>query len=129
MNKTEELDKLDKAIKNAEASQKSIQINIDQLSKEINILSQQKNELEENLEFHKRVGIIPIAHEYGKSKKELAKIVNRLNLVVADHKKFVQGLLDVQEIIAKFKRDYADLSGTNDNNVIRALFGVRRGKK
>lgn len=129
MNKVEELDKLDKAIKNAEITQRSIQNSIDILYKEINMLSQQKIELEQNLEFHKSAGIVPIAHEYGKSKKELAKITNRLDLITIDHKKSVQGLNHVQEIITKFKSDYAELLASNENNVVRALFGAKRGKK
>ena len=129
MNRSEELEKLDKAIKDAEISQKSIQDNIDIIHKEINTLNKLKNELEQNLEFHKRVGIIPIAHEYGRSKKELTKVINRLAIIGLDYKKFVHGLNQVQDIIIKFKRDYAELLGSNDNNVIRALFGARRGKK
>jgi chromosome segregation ATPase len=129
VNKAEELDKLDKEIKTAETSQKSIQTNIDQLSKEINILNKQKIELEQNLEFHKRVGVIPLAHEYGKSKRELTKVTNRLNLITSDHSKSVQGLDRVKEIIVKFRRDYMRLLNSNEDNVVRAIFGVKRGKK
>lgn len=129
MTRAEELDQLDKAIKDAEKSQKSIQDNIDQLSKEISTLTLHKTDLEENLEFHKRVGIIPIAHEYGKSKKELTKTTNRLTLITEDRKKSIQGLNDTKEIIARYKRDYIRLLNSNEDNVVRALFGANRGKK
>ena len=129
MTKTEELNKLDEAIKNAELSQKSIQNNIEQLSKEINALNSLKFDLEQNLQFHKRVGVIPIAHEYGKTKSELIKVVNRLHTILLEHKKSVKALNDVKEIIEKFKRDYAELAYSKENNVVRALFGARRGKK
>lgn len=129
MTKTEELDQLTKAIKDAETSQKSIQTSIDQNVKEINILNQKKLELEENLEFHRRAGIIPIAQEYGKSKRELDKIVNRLGLITDNHKKAVHGLSSVQEIIVKLKRDYVKMLNSSENNVVHGLFGVNRGKK
>lgn len=129
MTKTEELDQLNKAIKDAETSQKSIQTNIDQITKEINQLTQQKTELEENLEFHKRAGIIPIAHEYGKTKKELTKVVNRLGLLAGDHKKAIHGLSSIQEILVKLKRDYVKMLNSNENNVVHGLFGANRGKK
>lgn len=129
MTKTEELDQLNKAIKDAETSQKSIQTNIDQITKEISQLTQQKTELEENLEFHKRAGIIPIAHEYGKTKKELTKVVNRLGILAEDHKKTIHGLNSIQEILVKLKRDYVKVLNSNENNVVHGLFGANRGKK
>lgn len=129
MNRAEELDKTDKAIKDAEKTSQSIRTNIDNISKEIAILTQQKAELQENLEFHKRAGIIPIAHEYGKTKKELTKVVNRLNLIISDHTKAVHGLDSTQEIIVKLKRDYMRLLNSNEDNVVRGLFGAKRGKK
>lgn len=129
MTKIEELDQLNKAIKDAETSQKSIQTNIDQITKEISQLTQQKTELEENLEFHKRAGIIPIAHEYGKTKKELTKVVNRLGILAEDHKKTIHGLNSIQEILVKLKRDYVKVLNSNENNVVHGLFGANRGKK
>lgn len=129
MIKSDELEQLDKAIKNAEISQKSIQANIDKLSKEINTLTQLKDELEENLKFHKRDGIVPLAHEYGKTKKELTKVTNRLNLITSDYKKSVRAIKDVQEIVVKFKRDHIKLLNSSENNVVYGLFGVKRGKK
>jgi len=129
VNRAEQLDQLDKTIKNAELSLKSIQNNIDQLLKEINILNPQKIELEHNLQFHKRVGVIPIAHEYGKSKRALTQITNRLNLITTDHTNCVQAFNHVQEIIQKFKKEYRELLFSKEDNVIRALFGAKRGKK
>jgi hypothetical protein len=129
VSKASDLLELEKCIKESELTYKSIQTNIDQQIKEIHTLTKQRVLLEGNLEFHKRAGIIPIAHEYGKTKKELTKVINRLTLVTDDHKKAVKGLSNLCEIIDKFKRDHAELSNSNDNNVVRALFGARRGKK
>ena len=45
MNRIDELDKLNKAIKDAEIALKSIQVNIEQIDKEISILGPRRNEL------------------------------------------------------------------------------------
>jgi hypothetical protein len=129
VSKIEELDKLDKAIKDGDIRLKSIQSNIELIDKEISVLGPRKSELEQNIEFHKKEGTIPIAHEYGKAKNELAKVKARLVLITSDQKKAIQAVKDIQLIMEKFKKDYYELLRTSDNNVLRVLFGVDRGKK
>jgi flagellar biosynthesis chaperone FliJ len=129
VSKIEELDKLDKAIKDAEVGLKSIQNNLDIIDNEIAILSPRKNELEQNIQFHKMEGSVPIAKEFAKSRAELSKVKARLILLNADRKRAWQASKDVEKIIDKFKKDYMDLSNTGENNVLRVLFGVNRGKK
>lgn len=123
----DEKDKLKRAIDDAEIRLKSIEANVEQLGKEIDVLSPRKNELEQNIEFHKKDDVIPIAQEYKKSKDELAKTKARLKLIVPDLAKSKQAAKDVLEIIEKFKKDYAKLSESNDNNVLRPNFGGKRG--
>lgn len=129
MSKIEELDKLDRVIKDAEISLKSIQNNIEKIDKEISVLDPRKNELEQNIEFHKKASIIPIAHEYKKAKAELSKIKARLILIVADRKRAIFACQDIEEIIAKYKRDHAELLKNNENNVLNVVFGAKRGKR
>lgn len=129
MSKIEELDKLDRAIKDAEVNLKSIQTKTELMAKEIAVLGPRKNELEQNIQFHKRAGSIPIAHEYRKSKQELTKVKGRLTLITLDHSKALQAIKDVEQIIEKFKRDYDSLSKTSENNVLQGSFGDKRGKK
>lgn len=129
MSKIEELDKLDRAIKDAEVNLKSIQTKTEIIAKEIAVLGPRKNELEQNIQFHKRAGSIPIAHEYRKAKLELGKVKGRLALITLDHTKSLQAIKDVAEIIEKFKRDYNALSKTSENNVLQGSFGDKRGKK
>lgn len=129
MSKIAELDKLDKALKDADIRLKSIQSAIEQIDKEIAVLSPRKTELEQNIEFHKKEGIIPLAHEYGKTKNELFKTKARLALITSDQKKAIQAVKDIQLIIEKFKKDHYELLKTSENNVLRVLFGVNRGKK
>jgi chromosome segregation ATPase len=129
VNKIEELDKLDKILKDSEIRLKSIQSSIEQNSKEISTLSLKKNELEQNIEFHKKDGTIPIANEYKKSKIELSKTKARLILINSDLKKAQQVLKNTEMSIEKVKKDYEELSKVNENNVLRVLFGGDRGKK
>ena len=124
----DEKDKLKRAIDDAEIRLKSIEANVEQLGKEIDVLSHRKNELEQNIEFHKKDDVISIAQEYKKSKDELAKTKARLKLIVPDLAKSKQAVKDVAEIINKFKKDHMELSKTNEDNVLRPIFGGKRGQ-
>ena len=129
MNKAEQLDQLTRAISDAEVSLKSIQNNIEQLDKEINLLTPRKNELEQNISFHKKQGSIPIAHEYRKSRAELSKTTSRLILITQDRRKASLAHKDVETVLDRFKKDLASLQKDSENNVLTVLFGVQRGKK
>lgn len=129
MNKNEELDKLDCAIKDCEIKLKSVQSNIEQIDKEIDALRPRQAELEQNIEFHKKSNTVPLAQEYKKAKNELSKTKARLILITSDRKKSDEACKQIQQVIEKFKRDYSNLIATSENNVLRVLFGGRRGKK
>ena len=129
VNKIEELDKLEREIRNSEISLKSIQSAIEKTDKEISVLSPRKTELEQNIEIHKKHGTIPIAHEYKKTKAELAKTTARLILITADRAKADQACKDIEKIIEKFKRDHSELLKVSENNILRVMFGGKRGKK
>ena len=129
MSKIDQLDKLDRAIKDAEIRLKSIRTAIEQLDHEINVLNPRKNELEQNIQFHKKAETIPLAHEYKKAKAELSKTKARLILITSDRKKASQACDDIEEIIEKFKRDHTELLKTSENNVLKPVFGDKRGQK
>jgi chromosome segregation ATPase len=129
MNKLDELDKLDRAIKDSSIRLKSIQSAIEQIDKEIAILQPRKNELEQNIEFLKKKDTIPIAQEYKKSKAELTKVKTRLTAITGDRCKADDACHQIEEIIEKFKKDHARLIISSDDNILEGKFGVRRGKK
>jgi hypothetical protein len=129
VNKIEENDKLSRAIADCEIKLKSIQANIEQIDKEINALTPRKAELEQNIEFHKKASTVPIIKEHRNTKSELSKIKARLILITSDRKKSLDACKQIEEIIEKLKRDQAALLQTNENNVVRGLFGAKRGKK
>ena len=128
MGKLEELDAIERALKDSEIKLKSIQGAIENIDKEIAVLAPKKLELEQNLEFHKKSETIPIAHEYKKAKAELIKVRTRLNIITSDKNKAVDACNQVQEIMDKFRRDQAELLKTNENNVLRPTFGGKHGK-
>lgn len=129
MNKIQELDKLDRAIKDAEIRLKSIRTSIDQIDKEIAILQPHINELEQNIGFLKKKETIPIAQEYRKAKTELTKTKVRLSAITSDRLKADDACCQIEEIIQKFKKDHARLIITSDDNILEGKFGVRRGKR
>lgn len=129
MGKIDEIDKLIKAIADADIRLKSIQCAVEKIDKEISILGPRKNELEQNIEFHKRSDTIPIAHEYKSSKLELSKTTARLILITSDQKKAIQACKDIERILNKFNKDLFELSKIDENNVLRPVFGGRHGKK
>ena len=129
MNKIAELDRLDKALKDAEIRLKSIQTNVEGIDKEISVLTPRKNELEQNLKFHKKANTVPIAHEYKKAKAELAQVKTRLNAITTDRTRAIQACMDIELIIDKFKRDHYELLKTSENNILRVIFGGKRGKE
>jgi len=129
MSKNEEIEKLEKAIQDSEIRLKSIYSNIEQLDREINALTPRKLELERNIEFHKKQETVPIVNEHRKTRAELSKITARLILISSDRKKSVQASLDVESIIDKFKRDHMQLLKASENNVLKVMFGGKRGKR
>ena len=129
MSLTTELDKLTRALKDADISLFSVKARIEQLDKEIAILAPRKNELEQNIEFLKKQDTIPLAQEFKKSKAELAKTSSRLNIIRSERVKVFQASLDIEAAIAKFKRDHANLIIGSENNILKIDFGGNRGKR
>lgn len=129
MKAIEELDKLTRAIKDAEFRLKSVETTIDQIDKEIIALEPRKTELEKLLIFHKNSQTIPIAQEYKKAKAELTKIKVRLTLITSDRKKVDDAQRQIVEIIDKFKKDHSELLKNSENNILKPVFGGKRGQK
>jgi chromosome segregation ATPase len=129
VSKIEQLDKLSKAIADADIRLKSIQMNIEKIQAEVSVLSPKKTELKQNIEFHKKEGTIPLAHEFKKARAELSKTTARLILLMSDLKKSQEACQQIAEIIEKFKNDHEALLKTSENNVLRPKFGANRGQE
>ena len=128
MNRTEELDKIDRTIKDLEIRLGAIKNSVGQIEKELSVLKPKKLELEQNIRFQKKDGTVPIAHEYKKAKAELARTIARLILIGAEYKKAVDVIVKVEEMIDKNRKDYYNLIVDSQNNVLQGSFGGNRGK-
>jgi len=129
MNITEELDKISRTIKDLEIRLSAIRTNIDQIDKEMSVLNPRKVELERNLRFQKKEGIIPIAHEYKKAKAELSRTTARLILITSEHNKAISVSNQIERTITQLKDDHSRLTNLLENNVIQVSFGGDCGKE
>ena len=129
MNKPEEISRLNRALIDAEVKIKTIFSNIEALSKEIKILCDAENSLEENLKCLKKNKIIAVAQEFKKSKEELKKIKSRIAMLTNDKTHFVKVSVDTQDFIDKTKAQITKLHGTEENNVLQFKRGDKDGQE
>lgn len=129
MNKIEQLDLITRELKNSEIRLKSVEATVEQIGKEIAVLEPRKIELERLLGFHKKAEIVPIAQEYKKAKAELSKVRARLILIAADQKRAKEACKTIEDIIDKFRKDQYELIRDSGNNVLKPIFGGKRGQK
>lgn len=127
MGNLQEIDKLDRAMKDAEIRLKSIRHNLEKIDHEITVLEPLQKELEENIEFLKRTGTIPMAQEFRKTKQELAKTKARLGLLLVDRPKVSNACDEVESIIHKFRKDIQDLILSDDKKVLKFQRGNKNG--
>lgn len=127
MGNLQEIDKLDRAVKDAEIRLKSIRHNLEKIDHEITVLEPLQRELEENIEFLKKTGTIPMAQEFKKTKQELAKTKARLVLLLADRPKVSGACDEIERIIQKFRKDIQDLILSDDKKVLKFKRGNKNG--
>ena len=127
MSTLQDLDKLDRAIKDAEFRLKSIEAKLSDIDQEIAVLEPFQTQLEQNIDFLKKSGVVPIAQEFKKARLELTRTKSRITSLTAELKKVDQACSDVAQIIEKFRGDYKKLSEASSNNVLKGKFGGRDG--
>lgn len=122
MNKKEELEKLEKAIKDGEIRLNTIKNNVDILDKEINTLTHLEVQLEANLKCLKKKNIVAMASEFKKAKEDLKK--TRVRMIVAKNERedFKKATEATNYVIAKAKEDIEKVKNFGENNVLYAIF-------
>ena len=128
MSRNEELDKIDRTIKDLEIRLSAIKNSVGQIEKELSVLNPKKLELEQNIRFQKKMGTVPIAHEYKKAKAELSRNTARLILIASEQAKATAVVKQIEQMIDKLRKDYYNLVVDSQNNVIQVKFGGDRGK-
>lgn len=121
--KAQELDKIDRAIKDAEIRLRTIKANVDLLDREINILSPLEAVLEENLGFLKQKDVIAIATEFKKAKDDLAKTKNKILQLSNDRDRSKKAYQETERDLAKSKSEFEKLQKFGENNVLQGKFG------
>lgn len=129
MGRTEDLAKLDQAIKDAEKRIKTIQSNIDALNKELSTLSTFEDTLLENVKCLKKNQIIAIAQEFKKTKEDLKKTRARITMLNNDKEHFIKSSRDAHTFIKKNQEEIDRLEKDRNNNVLSFKDGRKNGKR
>lgn len=125
MGKLEELEKLDRTLKEGELKLRSIKVNIDSLTKEIDTFADLEAQLDQNVKCLKKKNIIAIAAEYKKAKEELAKTKAKAIGLRNDREQFKKACAEIEWVMKKAQVDLEKLQKTGDNNVLRGKFGKK----
>ena len=119
MSKSDEIAKLDRAVKDAEIRLRTLVTNVDALTKEIDVLSNQEKVLDDNVKCLKKNKIIAIAQEFKKSKEELAKVRSRITFLTNDRDYYVKSSNDIKDFIKETNKSIEILKSSNSNNVLQ----------
>ena len=126
MNRTEDLAKLDRNIKDCENRLKTFNSNVDTIQKEIDFLAQIETQLESNISYLKKIKIVTLAQEYKKAKEDLKKTKIRLTQLKSDKTINEKAHKELSYLFQKNKEAYDKLAEQNDNNILQGKFGRKR---
>lgn len=128
MSKVVEIEKLDRAIRDGEIRIRTVQSNIEQLSKEIEAITTLQEQLEDNLKCLKKKNITVIATEFKKAKEDLAKSKTRLTVLGNERENFKKAADNAKVVMEKAKEQLEKLK-KSDDNVLTGKFGRKDGQK
>ena len=129
MSKLVELEKLDRAIKDGEIRIRTVQNNIDQLTKEIDQLTTLEKQLEENLDCLKKKNVTVIATEFRKAKEDLTRTKARLTNLGNERENFKKSLDNASQVMEKARAEIEKLKKAENNNVLQGKFGRKDGQE
>jgi len=122
LNIQNEIEKLDRTIRDSGIRLQTINMNIISISKEIDNLLNFENQLEENIRCLKQKNIIAIAVEFKKAKEELGKARARSLTLKNDRENFRKAVNEINKLVKKSKEDMAKLNLSKDRNVLQGKF-------
>lgn len=123
MGKTEELARLDRAIKDCELRLRTSEANINTLKKEVDFLLNLENQLDANIAYLKKIKVIALAKEYKEAKEDLKKTKIRILQLKSNLAINEKAYKDIENILGKNKESYDKLGKQNENNVVHGKFG------
>ncbi len=118
MGRTDDITKIDRAIKETEARLKTLQINIDALDLEIKKFLDFENTLLENVKILKTKRVIAIAQEFKKSKEELKRVKGRLVVLRNDREHFNKVFQDTDDVLKGMQSQLQKILTDGENNVL-----------
>lgn len=127
MSRQQELDRLDRAIKDADIRLKSIKNSLEVIDKEINQLTVLEVDLEQNLTILKQKRIIAMAAEYRKAKLELERSKSRLAMLKVNRNNAQAAFDEMDKFLLESREAYAKILKEANNNVLKGKFGKKDG--
>lgn len=127
MGKPEELAKVERAIKEAEARFKTISSNLAAIELEIKKVTLVQGVLIENVRMLKSKQIIAIAQEFKKAKEELRRTGVRLTVLQNDKDHFSKSLQDIISFVDNAKIQQTKLIKESENIILQ--FRSKNGKE
>ena len=128
MSRQQELDKLDRAIKDADIRLKSIKNSLDVIEKEINQLTVLEVELAQNLAILRKKRIVAMAAEYRKARVELERAKSRLSMLKVNRNNAQAAFEEMSVFLKTAKENYASILKEANNNVLKGKFGKKDGR-
>ena len=123
MSKTEDLEKLDRVVKDADIRLRATKSKIDIIDREMLFLDPVTAALEANVRFLKRSDTIAIAGEFKKSKDELNKAKIRMVGLKLERGRHVKLYKEIEVFLNKYKNELEKLKKSGENNVLTGKFG------
>lgn len=123
----EDLDKLDKTIKDSEIRFRQAKASLDAMEKEIDRLAGLEIELERNLVFLKKKHIIALAVEFRRAKIALTNTKNRLAFLRIDRENVRRAYNEIEAFMKKCRELYIKTMTNSGNNVIHIDFRRKDG--
>lgn len=115
MSRQQDQERLEQAIKDAEARLRVFRSHLEGISKELRELRTVEMALEENLHYLKQKTVITMAGPYRKAKEDLVKTRARMALVKIDYDNVFKAAAEVEEYLTRSRTELAKSLKDIDN--------------
>ncbi len=120
------IEEREKYTKELDIRLKTISISLEVVEKEINGLTTTVEVLQADLKFLKQECAVISTWEFRKNKEELAKTVNRLNLLIGDRFKILRALKIMKNLVDDNNLEYDLLLQRSRNVIVSGRFGEKK---
>jgi len=125
--KNQELDNLDRLVKDYEIRINTSQIQLAAVQKELDELANVEKQLEENIKYLKKKKVAVIASEFKKAKDDLTKTKNRMAFLRIERDNQCRVLRELTDSVKSAKERLVKILKGGENNVILGKFRKKNG--